>query len=46
MTWIIKDNRGITFLTADNKNRTLASADNDGIGGRFVYTKLKSKIVI
>lgn len=35
-TWIIEDNRGITFLTTDNKNRIFTSVDNDGIGCEFV----------
>ena len=43
---IIEDNRGITFFTTDNKNGIFASVHNDGIGCRFVHTKLKSKIVI
>lgn len=44
--WGIENNRGIIFFTMDNKNGIFTSVDNDGIGGRYVHTKLKSKIVI
>ena len=44
--WGIKDNGGITFLTADNKNRVLVGIYNDGVCGRLIHTKLEIKIVV
>ena len=46
ITWIVKDDCGIEFLAEDDKNRILTSVDNDGIGCRFVHTKLEIKNVI
>ena len=40
-----QNNRGITFLTADNKNGILASINNDGVRSRIIHTKLEIKIV-
>ncbi len=45
ITWIVKGDCGIAFLAGDSKNTVLTSVDNDGIGCRFIHTKLEIKNV-